>query len=128
MKLFWYFGMYSKFNLKNNDNLINFYSFSTIKVWLKWKGMYHEIDLWACRVAGSSIQWSTWKSSGGPILVSWQKFRSCYTLHKFSIIWYKIESMLKKIIFKPRLDYGFSTTDRLYDYVSARAYGEHEVT
>ena len=33
-----------------------------------------------------------------------------------------------KNIFKPRLDYGFSTTDRLYDYVSARAYGEHEVT
>ena len=27
-----------------------------------------------------------------------------------------------------RLDYGFSTTDRLYDYVSARAYGEHEVS
>lgn len=24
------------------------------------------------------------------------------------------------------LDYGFSSTDRLYEYVSARAYGEHE--
>ena len=30
-------------------------------------------------------------------------------------------------VFTSRLDYGFSTTDRLYDYVSARAYGEHEV-
>ena len=27
-----------------------------------------------------------------------------------------------------RLDYGFSSTERLYDYVTARTYGEHEVT
>ena len=84
-------------NSKNNDTLMNFYSFSTIKVWLKWEGMYHEVDLWACRVAGSSIQWSTWKSSWGPILVSLKRFRFCYTLYKLSnITWYKIENMLWK--------------------------------
>ena len=26
-----------------------------------------------------------------------------------------------------RIDYGMSSTERLYEYISARAYGEHEV-
>ena len=29
--------------------------------------------------------------------------------------------------FPHRIDYGMSSTERLYEYISARAYGEHEV-
>ena len=39
-----------------------------------------------------------------------------------------IRLLMSRYISSFRLDYGFSTTDRLYDYVSARAYGEHEVS
>ena len=33
---------------------------------------------------------------------------------------------LTLILFIHRLDYGLSNTDRLYEYISARMYGEHQ--
>ena len=64
---------------------------------------------------------------GAPLEVIWENKRPGVYLRRYgiwrSIIWCPTWTWLITFFF--RLDYGLTNTDRLYEYISARMYGEH---